>query len=202
MFGEDRGFPKRPYTGTCTNVFQVGAVVLNIMTRKPGKIARVPIAYGPMTLVKGKGDTHAQELESVNIYSDGLRRLVAECVLREPLNRPSTVNILARVRAGLAAASRNQALFPLFARIPVGDTSFVNTEWSPPLKSIEPAFVDIRSLGMILCTFLPPRDIWCAAPVICKYQSRVPKLIIMNRGGIIIKLRCFISKEYYILKVC
>jgi serine/threonine protein kinase len=122
MFKENRNreqlghlFPQIPIShprkGTCSNIWQVGAV-MNILLKgqkinfnKDGSNPRSKLDrvhnYNPGM---GFGFNHSLGLDHpdcANRYSRRLRDLVKDCLLREPLTRPSSIQLVQRTTEGL-----------------------------------------------------------------------------------------------------
>lgn len=78
----------------------------------------VTLVHSNLTPQLQLGATHSIELDTApvsDLYSATLRALVMECLLREPLQRPVSIDLVARCQAGLAAALTQQRSNPAVA---------------------------------------------------------------------------------------
>jgi serine/threonine protein kinase len=107
-----KDYPLRhPRKGTCSNIFQIGCVMNCLLLGQ-----KRHFNIDDTTLHKSKLNDdlrgqwhHAIDLETrfiSELYSSDLRALVTECLLRESLNRPSSVELVNRCQAGKAAADK------------------------------------------------------------------------------------------------
>ncbi|RDW77190.1 hypothetical protein BP6252_05243 [Coleophoma cylindrospora] len=96
----------RPFHGTCSNIFQVGMIIYQLMLKTRNYDRAVP-RYAHLSTLTPRlqgGYTHGIRVERETEYSDTLKALVMECMMREPLLRPRTEELQMRTQVGLASA--------------------------------------------------------------------------------------------------
>ncbi|KAB8304094.1 hypothetical protein EYC80_005432 [Monilinia laxa] len=108
--------------GTCSNIYMVGIIMASLITSQPDALSNM--FENDVLIVKGyngklqKGETVAGFLhkdENIrNAYSQPLRALVMECVMKEPLLRPGVVEL----------QERTKKLFESSANIPGQDSNY------------------------------------------------------------------------------
>ena len=102
-----------PRKGTCSNVWQVGAVMnillkrkmLNFNSNDGGSSPKILDRFLGYSLGLGNGINHSiglDERECANLYSRRLRELVKRCLMREPFDRPSSTTLVQHTTEGLA----------------------------------------------------------------------------------------------------
>ncbi|RDW64065.1 hypothetical protein BP5796_10567 [Coleophoma crateriformis] len=96
----------QPYHGTCSNIFQVGMIIYQLMLKTRNYDRSVPrhASLSALTPRLQGGFTHGIRVEQDTEYSDSLKALVMECMMREPLLRPRSEELQMRTQVGLASA--------------------------------------------------------------------------------------------------
>ncbi|EKD16058.1 hypothetical protein MBM_06069 [Drepanopeziza brunnea f. sp. 'multigermtubi' MB_m1] len=96
--------------GTCSNIFQVGCVMHSLVTGARRNTYANPSEHRVSTCNANllRGGTHGQDMEDARYagYSQTLRELIMECMMREPPLRPTSQQAKERVASGLAFSLR------------------------------------------------------------------------------------------------
>lgn len=138
-------FMRAPRKGACSNIFQIGCIMHALLRREVRYPATLKqqLWRAPFSEPRYSGKfTHGSDLFSVpwkNLYSATLRELVTECLMFEPDDRPTLVDLQTRVAAGkrvateqIARGVEGDSSIParLFGHIPMKDPKWIKE----PLK--------------------------------------------------------------------
>jgi hypothetical protein len=141
---------KHPRKGSCTNVFQVGSLMHTLIQRKNMNPADKDISAWdlPFTRKEYAGtNTKGAELfdEPWNkLYSRELRELVMECMMFEPTDRPSVLELRNMVSAAYGFVLEvcvDEGMFDDGKNPPVKDFSHIPFEDGQWLE--DPGFADV-----------------------------------------------------------
>ncbi|CAG8951817.1 hypothetical protein HYFRA_00005621 [Hymenoscyphus fraxineus] len=103
---------RRPRKGPYTNVYQIGAIMHNLVARRDSDQFFIPINTWRNTLrgLFKSGETQGVRMDNNDVkgyYSKALRELIMDCMNKEPLNRPSTEELQRRTLQGREVAAES-----------------------------------------------------------------------------------------------